>query len=174
MKHIIRFGIDTALHKCSSLIKVMKVIWFPAPPHIARWFGHSSLPVSFLNYSGRTGSIKIIRKTQNTLGCSPLDQDIQFSSVAQSCTTLCDPMDWGMPGLPVHHQLPEFTQTHVHPVGHATQPPQPLWSLSPPAFSLFQHQGLFQWVSSLHQVAKVLEFQLQHQSFHRMFRTDFL
>ena len=75
-------------HKCSSLIEV---VWFPAPPHMARWFGHSSLPVSFLNYSGRTGSRNIIRKTQNTLGCSPLDQDVQFSSVAQSCPTLCDP-----------------------------------------------------------------------------------
>ena len=75
-------------HKCSSLIEV---VWFPAPPHMARWFGHSSLPVSFLNYSGRTGSRNIIRKTHNTLGCSPLDQDVQFSSVAQSCPTLCDP-----------------------------------------------------------------------------------
>ena len=158
-------------HKCSSLIEV---VWFPAPPHMARWFGHSSLPVSFLNYSGRTGSRNIIRKTQNTLGCSPLDQDVKFSSVAQSCPTLCDPVDWGMPGLPVHHQLPEFTQTHVHPAGDAMQPSHPLLSPSPPAFNLFQHQGLFKWVSSSHQVAKVLEFQLQHQSFQWVVRTYFL
>ena len=70
-----------------------------------------------------------------------------------------------MPGLPVHHQLLEFTQTHVHRLGDAIQPSHPLSSTSPPAFNLSQHQGLFQLVSSLHQVAKVLEFQLQHQSY---------
>ena len=90
---------------------------------------------------------------------------LQFSSVTQSCLTLCDPMECSTPGLPVHHQLPEFTQTHLHWVGDAIQPFHPLLSPSPPAFNLSQHQGLFQWVSSLHQVAKVLEFQLQHQSF---------
>ena len=84
-----------------------------------------------------------------------------LSSVAQSCPTLCDPMDCSIPGLPVHHQLPEFTQTHVHWVGDAIQPSHPLSSPSPPTFNLSQHQGLFQWVSSSHQVAKVLEFQLQ-------------
>ena len=73
-----------------------------------------------------------------------LSKVIQFSSVAQSCLTLCDPMDGSMPGLPVHHQLPEFTQTHVHYVGDAIQPSHPLSSPSPPAFSLSQHQGLFQ------------------------------
>ena len=98
----------------------------------------------------------------------------QFSSVTQLCPTLCDPMDCSMLGLLVHHQLLEFTQTHVHWVGNAIQPSHPLLFPSPPAFSLSQHQGLFQWVSSLHQVAKVLEFQLQHQSFQRIFRTDFL
>ena len=72
---------------------------------------------------------------------------VQFSSVAQSCPTLCDPMDCSTPGLPVHHQLPEFAQTHVHWVGDAIQPSHPLSSPSPPAFSLSQHQGLFQWVS---------------------------
>ena len=97
----------------------------------------------------------------------------QFSSVTQSCPTLCDSMNCSMPGLPVHHQLPEFTQTHVHWVGNAIQPSHPLLSPSPPAFNS-QHQGLFQWVNSLHQVAKVLEFQPQHQSFQWIFRTDFL
>ena len=90
---------------------------------------------------------------------------VQFSSVAQSCPTLCDPMDCKTPGLIVHQQLPGFTQTHVHGVGDAIQPSHPLSSPSPPAFNLSQHQGLFQSVRSLHQVTKVLEFQLQHQSF---------
>ena len=78
------------------------------------------------------------------------------------------------PGLPVHHQLPELSQGHVRQVGHAIQPSHPLLFSSPPALSLSQHQGLFQWVSSSHQVAKVLAFQLQHQSFQLLFRTDFL
>ena len=99
---------------------------------------------------------------------------VSVSSVTQSCSTLCDPMDCSTPGLPVHHQLLELTQTHVHWVGHAIQPSHPLLSPSPPVFNLSQHQGLFQWVSSLHQVAKVLEFQLQHQSFQWIFRVDFL
>ena len=93
------------------------------------------------------------------MGSTPLA--IQFSSVAQSCPTLCDPMNRSMPGLPVHHQLPEFTQTHVHRVGDAIQPSHPLSSPSPPAPNPFQHQGFFQWVNSLHEVAKVLEFQHQ-------------
>ena len=88
-----------------------------------------------------------------------------FSLVAQSCPTLCEPMNHSTPGLPVRHQLPEFTQTHVHRVGDAIQPSHPLSSLSPPAPSPSQHQDIFQWVSSLHEVAKVLEFQPQHQSF---------
>ena len=99
---------------------------------------------------------------------------VQFSSVAQSCLTLCDPMDCSMPGFPVHQQLPELAQTYVHWVGDAIQPSHPLSSPSPPAFNLSQHQGLFQWVTSAHQVAKVLEFQLQHRSFQWIFRTDFL
>ena len=93
---------------------------------------------------------------------------VQFS--CQSCPTLCNPMDCSMPGLPVHHWLPEFTQTHVHQVGEAIPPSHPLSSPSPPAFNLSQHQGLFQWVSSSHQVAKVLGFQLQHQSFQWIFK----
>ena len=98
----------------------------------------------------------------------------QFSPVAQSCPTLCNPMNHSTPGLPVHHQLPESTQTHVHRAEDAIQPSHPLLSPSPPALNLSQHQDLFQWVSSSHQVAKVLEFQLQHQSFQWIFRTDLL
>ena len=99
---------------------------------------------------------------------------IQFSSAVQSCPTLCNPMDCSTLGFPVHHQLPELTQTHVNRNGDATQPSHSLSSPSPPALNLSQHQGLFQWVSSSHQVAKVLEFQLQHQSFQWIFKTDFL
>ena len=88
-----------------------------------------------------------------------------ISSVAQSCLTLGKPMNCSTPGFPVHHELPELTKTHVHRVSNAIQPSHPLSSPSPPTFNLSQHQGLFQWVSSSHQVAKVLEFQLQHQSF---------
>ena len=99
---------------------------------------------------------------------------IQFSSVAQSCMTLCDPMNHSTPGLPVHHQLLESTQTHVHWVGDAMQPSPPLSSPSPPALNLSQHQGLFKWVSSSHQVAKVLEFQLQNQPSQWTSRTDVL
>ena len=83
-----------------------------------------------------------------------------FSSVTQSCPTLCDPMNRSTPGLPVHHQLLEFTLTHVHRVSDAIQPPHPLPSPSPPAPNPSQHQSLFQWVNSSHEVAKVLEFQL--------------
>ena len=81
-----------------------------------------------------------------------------FSSVAQLCPTLRNPMNHSTPGLPVHHQFPEFTQTHVHWVSDAIQPFHPLSSPSPPALNLSQHQGLFQWVGSSHQVAKVLDF----------------
>ena len=91
-----------------------------------------------------------------------LTKVLQFSSVAQSCTTLCDPMNCSMPGLPVYHQLPEPTQTHVHWVSDAIQPSHPRSSPSSPALNLSQHHGLFKWVSSLHQVAKRLGFQLQH------------
>ena len=99
---------------------------------------------------------------------------LMFSSVAQSCLNHCNPMNRSIPGLPVHHQLLEFTQTHVRRVGDAIQPSHPLSSPSPPAFNLSQDQGLFQWVSSSHQVATVLEFQFQYQSFQWIFRTDFL
>ena len=83
---------------------------------------------------------------------------VQFSSVTQSCLTLCDPMDCRTPGLLVHHQLSELIQTHVHWVGDIIQPSHPLLSPSPPAFNISQHQGLFQWVNSSHQVAKEWSF----------------
>ena len=109
-----------------------------------------------------------------------LDKDVayisslQLISVTQLCPTSCEPMDCSMPGFPVHYQLSQIAQTHVPQFTDASQPSHSLSSPSPKAFNLSQHQGLFQWVSSLHQVAKVLEFQLQHQSFQRIFRTYFL
>ena len=93
---------------------------------------------------------------------------VQFSRSV--CSTLCDPTDCSTSGFPVHHQLPEFTQTHVRWVSDAIQPSHPLSSPYPPTFNLSQHQCLFKWVSFSHQVAKVLEFQLQHQSFQWIFR----
>ena len=99
---------------------------------------------------------------------------VQFSSVAQLYPTLCDPMNRSTPGLPVHRHLPEFTQTRIHRVGDAIQPSHPLSSPSPPAPNLSQHQSLFQRVNSSHEVAKVLEFQLQHHSFQRNPRADLL
>ena len=89
-----------------------------------------------------------------------LVSSVQFSSVTQSCPTLCDPMNRSTPGLPVHHQLQEFTQTHVHRVSDALQPSCPLSSPSYPALNPSQHQSLFRRLNSLHEVAKVLEFQL--------------
>ena len=98
---------------------------------------------------------------------------LQFSSVAQSCSSLCDPMDCTILGLPVHHQCPELTQTHVHCIGDSIQLSHLLSSPSPPAFN-HPSMRVISWVSSSHQVAKVLEFQFQHQSFQWIFRTDFL
>ena len=108
---------------------------------------------------------RVSRPVQQTEGGWPCHQSwdilsVQFSSVTQSCPTLCDPINRSTPGLPVYHQVPEFTQTHVHRVSDAIQPCHPLSSPSPPAPNPSQHQSLFQWVNSSHEVAKVLEFQL--------------
>ena len=100
--------------------------------------------------------------------------DIWWYLVAKSSPALCDPMDCSTPGFPVLHHLLEFTHIHVYRVSDATPPSHPLSSPSPPAFNLSQHHGLFQWVGFLHQVAKVLELQFQHQSFQWIFRVDFL
>ena len=99
---------------------------------------------------------------------------VQFSSVAQSCPTLCDLIDSSIPGFPDHHQVPEHAQINVYWVGDVIQPSHTLSSPLPPVFNLSQHEGLFQWVSSSQQVDTVLELQLQHQSFQWIFRTDFL
>ena len=114
----------------------------------------------------------------HTVGNCPIliqcEYSTQFSSVAQPCPTLCDPMNLSTQGLPFHHQLLEFTQTHVHRVSDAIQPSHPLSSPSPPDPNPSQHHSLFQWVNSSHEVAKVLEFQLQHHLFQRNPRADLL
>ena len=104
---------------------------------------------------------------------------VQFNSVTQSCPTLCDPMNRSTPGLPVYHQLPEFTQTHVHQVGDAIQPSHPLSSPSPPASNASQHQSLFQRVNSSHEVAKYWSFSFSISPFNQhlgliSFRMDWL
>ena len=105
-----------------------------------------------------------LKRSSNSEGTVSSTTQVQFSSVARSCSTLCIPMVCSTPGLPVHHQLPEFTQTLVHWVGDAIQASHPLSSPSPPDFNISQHRGPLKWVCSSDQVAKVLEFQLQHQS----------
>ena len=102
----------------------------------------------------------VYRLYLNYLNLNQYLSSVQFNSVAQSCPTLCNPMNRSTPGLPVHYQLPEFTQTQVHQVGDAIQPSHPLSSPSPPAPNPSQHQSLFQWVNSSHEVDKVLEFLL--------------
>ena len=113
---------------------------------------------------GRTGSF-----SARLLPCQASAAVVQLLS----SVWLCDPMDCSTPGFPVLHHLLELAQTHVHWVCDAIQPSHPLSSPSPPALNLSQYQGLFKWVSSSHQVAKILEFQLQHQSFQWIFRTGF-
>ena len=146
---------------------------FTSDDHYIYYWGQESL---------RRNGVAIIvnKRVQNAvLGCNLKNErmisvrfqgkpfnisSVQFSSVTQSCPTLCDHMNRSTPGLLVHHQLPESTQVHSHWIGDAMQPSHPLSSPSPPAFNLSQQQGLFQWVGSLHQVAKVLNLQFQTNS----------
>ena len=121
----------------------------------------------------------LINKNESSQNCDPANATNppwwllrSFVVSLLSCVQLCDPMDCSAPGFPFPQHLPEFAQTHVHWVGDAIQPSHLLSSPSLPAFNLSQHQGLFQWVGSLHLVAKVLE--LQYQSFQWIFRVDFL
>ena len=152
----------------------------PGPPALGAW-NLSHWTTDWLGLLAAWRSLKSLLQnhsskhqffgTQSSLWSN---SHIRISSVAQSYPTLCDPVNHSMPGLPVHHQLPKSTQTHVHCVSDAIQPSHPLSSPSPPALNLSKHQGLFQWVNSLHEVAKVLESQLQHQSFQWTPRTDLL
>ena len=134
-------GINLGLHIGLLMRSFLMNGSLPSMDPSPGWWGRRKVPAATSHSSDRNGSV-------------------QFSSVAQSCPTLCNPMNRSTLGLPVHHQIPEFTQTHVHWVGDAIQPSQPLSSPSPPAPNPSQHQSLFQWVNSSHEVAKVLEFQL--------------
>ena len=125
-------------------------------------------------YGGVQNRTWLRRLSSSSIAIKKNKHNFQFSSVAQSCLTLCDPVDCSIPGFSLHHYLLEFAQTHVHRVVDAIQPSHPLLSPSAPAPSPSQHQGLSQGVSSSHQVAKVLELQLQHQSFQWTFRNGFL
>ena len=124
----------------------------------------STISQSLLKFMYVRILIHIYRDKDGSKPWNPLQKliisSVQFSSIVQSCPTLCDPMNHSMPGLPVHHQLPEFTQTHIHWVSDAIQPSHPLSSPSPPAPNPSQHQNIFLWVNSSHEVAKGLEFQL--------------
>ena len=149
----------------SFLHQVAKVLEF----QLQHQSGLISFRMGWLHHLEVQGTLKSLLKHHfKSINFSPLSflysptltSISHFSSVTQSCMTLCDPMDCSMPGLPVHRQLSEFTITHVHCVSDAIQPSHPLSSPSPPAFNLSQHQGFFKWVSFLHQVAKVLECQL--------------
>ena len=133
---------------------------------------HPSINLHFTISNNTTENIAWVKDTHYFLCCfsknflfkfisnSQKNYNNQIRSVAQLCPTLCDPMNRSTPGLPVHHQHPEFTQTHVHRVSDAIQPSHPLLSPSPPAPNPSQRQSLFQWVNSSHEEAKVLEFQL--------------
>ena len=134
--------------------------------------GLISFRMDWLDVLAVQGTLKSLLQHHSSKA-SILRCSVQFSSVAQSYPILCNPMNCSTPGLPIHHQLPEFTQTHVHWVGDAIQPSNPLSSPFPPALNPSQNQGLFQWVGSLHQVAKILELRF-HQSFQWIFRVGFL
>ena len=150
----IRNRLQDSINITFTFIEKQKFIWL------------SLLQIFALFWSSRT---KLPKSPKTCLYFS-----VQSSSVTQSCATLCNPMDCSSPGFPVHQQLQEFAQTPVHRVSDAIQPSHPLLSPSPPDFNLSQHQDLFQWVSSSHQVARVLELQLQHQFFQWIFKTNFL
>ena len=149
---------------------------WPSSLCVITWWGDKERVFSGLLYKGTNPLMRAPPPWPSHLPKTHLlisSHSLHFSSVAQACLTLCNPIDCSMPGFHVLHCLPEFAQTHVHWVGDAIQSSHPLSPPSPPAFNLSKHQGLFQWVSSSHQLAKVLELQLQHQSFQWIFRTDF-
>ena len=135
-------------------------------PHVGRWLREEGQRGA--GQAGREVDVMRTQSNAHTWEGSPkgrMFMPVQLSSATHSCPTLCNPTDCSTPGLPVHHLFPEFAQTHAYRVGDAIQPSHPLSSPSPPTFNLSQHQGLFRRVSSSHQVAKVLEFHPQQQSF---------
>ena len=161
------FGLNRPKQVKSFLFHLVDDIWLWSHQFISFFICTVRLPVAYLGFLW-----ELNEKYMSHIAVPGMQKSL-ISSVAQSCLTLCNPMDCSTPSLPDHHQLPGLTQTHVHRVSDAIQPAHPLSSPSPPAFNLSQHKGLFQWISSSHQVAEVLKFQLQHQSFQWIFRTDF-
>ena len=155
-----------------SLVEKTLLYWYYSSAVCIAVLGQGVLFLHIYNNMNIITVIKLLNR--RWLKSTNISYLVQFSSVTQSCPTLCEPMNRSMPGHPVHHQLPESTQTHVHRVSDAIQPSHPLSSPSPPALNISQHQGLFKWVSFSHQIAKELEFQLQHQSFQWTPRTDLL
>ena len=137
---------------------------------------HSSIPAWRIpmDWGAWLATVHRVTKSWTRLKWLNTYAHVLCCSVIKLCPTLFDPVDCSPPGFPILWYLPEFAQTQVHWVSDAIQLSHPLSSPSPPAFNLSQHQGLFQWVNSLHQVAKVLELQLQYQSFQWIFRVDFL
>ena len=149
------------------------------PDHLScfLWNLYAGQEATVRNRHGTMDWFRIGKEFIKAVHCHPaylIYMQSQFSSVVQSCLTLCNPMSCSMLGFPVHHQLPELAQTHVHRVGYAIQPSHPLLYPFPPSFNLSQHQGHFQWVSTSHQVAEVMKYQVQHQSSQWIFNTDFL
>ena len=157
----------TAVHQASlsitnswSLLKLMSIALVMSSNHLILCRPLLLLPSIFPSIRVFSNESVLRIRWPKDWSFSFCISSVQFSSVTQSCLTLCNPMNCSMPGLPVHHQLPEFTQTLVLRVSDAIQLSDPLSSPSPPAHNLSQHQSLFQWVNSSHEVAKVLEFQL--------------
>ena len=155
-----------------SLLRFMSTesVMLSKPSHLLLFCSHFAFDLSqqlFQWVSSLHQVVKVHELQHQSL------QRICCCSVAQSSLTLCDPMDCSMPGFSVLHYLPELAQTHAHWVDDAVQLSHPLSSPSPPALNLSQNQGLFQWVSFLHQVAKVLQLQFQHQFFQWIFRVNF-
>ena len=144
-----------------STFKVSSVagLWTFSQSHIS--FSDSFLLLPYSTSKDPLIPLDLPRKSRTFF----LSEHFCCCSVSRLGPTLCDPMDCSTPGFSVLHHLPEFAQIHIHWVSDAIQPSHPLSSPSSPTFNLSQHQGLFKWISSSHQVAKVLEFQLQHQSF---------
>ena len=148
------------MHMCSCYLEWKMMLWKCCAQYASKFgklsSGHRTEKGQFSFQSQRKEMWKNAQTTTQLNSFHMLViRSYQIRSVAQSCPTLCDPMNPSTPGLPVHHQLPEFTQTHVHRVRDAIQPSHPLLSPSPPASNPSQHQSLFQWVNSLHEVAKV-------------------
>ena len=136
---------------------------------ILKWV---AIPFSKGSTQGPNLGLLLCKQILYHIRVGPKSDDCCCCSVTKFCPALCAPMDYSTPGFPVPQYLLDFAQVHVRWISDASQPSHPRWSPSPPVFSLSQHQDLFQWVGSLHQVSKLLELQFWHQSFQWIFRID--